>query len=125
MKLKASTQILLAMIAGILLGLLLGHLNTAPQYEDTTYAKIADSLLAKLDFVGRLFMRLLMMIIIPLIRPLAETVSHVPHSVGIDLTHLPDKNLVQTISTIPGTSWVGDLRRFCTALSAKLGIKFF
>jgi proton glutamate symport protein len=67
LKLKASTQILLAMVAGILLGLLLGYLSSAPQYEDTTYAKAADSLLAKLDFVGRLFIRLLKMIIIPLI----------------------------------------------------------
>ena len=67
MKLKASTQILLAMIAGILLGLLLGYFSSAPQYEDTTYAKVADNLLMKLDFVGRLFIRLLKMIIIPLI----------------------------------------------------------
>jgi proton glutamate symport protein len=67
LKLKASTQILLAMVAGILLGLVLGHLSSAPQYDDTTVAKVAENLLAKLDFVGRLFIRLLKMIIIPLI----------------------------------------------------------
>ena len=75
MKAKASTQILLAMVAGILLGLLLGYLSGAPQYEDTTFAKVAESLLDKLDFVGRLFIRLLKMIIIPLI--LASLVSGV------------------------------------------------
>ena len=75
MKVKASTQILLAMVAGILLGLLLGYLSSAPQYEGTTFAKVADSLLDKLDFVGRMFIRLLKMIIIPLI--LASLVSGV------------------------------------------------
>ncbi|MHC4121019.1 MAG: cation:dicarboxylate symporter family transporter, partial [Planctomycetota bacterium] len=67
MKPKASTQILLAMILGVILGLLLGHFNTAPKYEDTTYAKIAAGALAQLDFVGSMFIRLLKMIIIPLI----------------------------------------------------------
>lgn len=63
------------MVAGILLGLLLGYLHTAPQFEDTTTAKIAGSLLTNLDFIGRLFIRLLMMIIIPLI--IASLVSGV------------------------------------------------
>jgi Na+/H+-dicarboxylate symporter len=55
------------MILGVILGLLLGHFNTAPKYEDTTYAKIAAGALAQLDFVGSMFIRLLKMIIIPLI----------------------------------------------------------
>ena len=75
MKLKASTQILAAMILGVLVGLLLGHFSTTPQYEETAYAKIADNLLSKLDFVGNLFIKLLKMIIIPLI--LASLVSGV------------------------------------------------
>ena len=55
------------MIAGIFFGLLLGYLSSTPQYEDTTVAKVAENLLSKLDFVGRIFIRLLKMIIIPLI----------------------------------------------------------
>jgi Na+/H+-dicarboxylate symporter len=75
LKLKASTQILAAMVLGVLAGLLLGYFSTSPQYEDTAYAKIADNLLSKLDFVGTLFIKLLKMIIIPLI--LASLVSGV------------------------------------------------
>ncbi len=75
MKLKASTQILAAMVLGVIVGLLLGYFSTTPQYEDTTYAKIAENLLTKLDFVGNLFIRLLKMIIIPLI--IASLVSGV------------------------------------------------
>lgn len=67
MKLKASTQILAAMVLGVAVGLLLGYFVGAAQYEDTTYAKIAGGLLEKLDFVGSMFIRLLKMIIIPLI----------------------------------------------------------
>ena len=67
MKLKASTQILAAMVLGVVVGLLLGYFGGAAQYEDTAYAKIAGSLLEKLDFVGSMFIRLLKMIIIPLI----------------------------------------------------------
>jgi Na+/H+-dicarboxylate symporter len=63
------------MILGVLVGLLLGHFSTTPQYEETAYAKIADNLLSKLDFVGNLFIKLLKMIIIPLI--LASLVSGV------------------------------------------------
>ena len=75
MKLKASTQILAAMVLGVIVGLLLGYFSTTSQYEDTTYAKIAENLLDKLDFVGNLFIRLLKMIIIPLI--IASLVSGV------------------------------------------------
>jgi Na+/H+-dicarboxylate symporter len=67
LKLKASTQILAAMVLGVAVGLLLGHFVGAAQYEDTAYAKIAGDLLEKLDFIGSMFIRLLKMIIIPLI----------------------------------------------------------
>jgi Na+/H+-dicarboxylate symporter len=67
LKLKASTQILVAIILGVILGLLLGFFNTAPRYQDTAYAKVAASGLDKLDFMGNMFIRLLKMIIIPLI----------------------------------------------------------
>lgn len=86
------------MVAGILLGLLLGHFNTAPQYEDTTTAKIADSVLASLDFVGHMFIRLLKMIIIPLI--LASLVSGVA-SLGNarSLGRLGGKTFIYYLST--------------------------
>lgn len=51
----------------MILGLLVGYLNSAPQYQGTVYAKIAGSGLDKLDFLGNMFIRLLKMIIIPLI----------------------------------------------------------
>jgi len=67
LKLKASTQILVAIVLGVILGLLLGYFNTAPRFQDTAYAKVAGSGLDKLDFIGNMFIRLLKMIIIPLI----------------------------------------------------------
>jgi Na+/H+-dicarboxylate symporter len=75
LKIKASTQILAAMVLGVIVGLLLGYFNATPGYEDTTYAKIAGNVLTKLDFVGNLFIKLLKMIIIPLI--IASLVSGV------------------------------------------------